>query len=71
MSVFVLTLAGIHSLRAPSPARVMLEALLVAVVLLALPFIGLSANWGVLAVGLVLSMTVVQHVWVSSRTLRD
>lgn len=71
VSVFVLTLAGIHSLRAPSPGRVILEALLVAVVLLALPFIGLSANWGVLAVGLVLSMTVAQHVWVSSRTLRD
>jgi len=62
VAIFLLTLNGLHALRADSAWATMRSSVLISAAVLVVPFLGLGVQWSVLLVGAVLAAAVAEHV---------
>lgn len=62
VAIFLLTLNGLHALRAESAWATVRSSGLVSAAVLVVPFLGLGVQWSVLLVGAVLAAAVAEHV---------
>lgn len=69
VAIFLLTLGGLHSVRAERFGAAILPAAVVSLAVLVVPFIGLPVQWSILLVGLVLAAAVAEHVVHSGRVV--
>jgi low temperature requirement protein LtrA len=65
--IFLLTLGGLHSIRAEHSGAAIRPAVVVSIAVLVVPFLGLPVQWSIMLVGLILAAAVAEHVVHSGR----
>ena len=69
VAIFLLTLGGLHSVRAERFGAAVLPAVVVSIAVLVVPFLGLPVQWSILLIGLILAAAVAEHVVHSGRVV--
>ena len=67
VAIFLLTLGGLHAVRAERFGSAIRPAGVVSIAVLVVPFLGLPVQWSIMLIGLILAAAVAEHVVHSGR----